>query len=286
MKPKVADWFVDRLKVGLIGYGSIASKHINVLSNLCPSAEFHVLSSRRLSPSRSEDRLTFHTEIASFLAVDLNMVIIASAASRHITFFQQILDKDLPILVEKPIASSETDARKMEASAKMATFPPVVGYNIRFSDAFKSVANVIKKGMLGTVFCVQAVVGQNLETWRPGRDLKSTVSTSRREGGGVLRELSHEIDYLCYLFGEITHVNGSLSKGNLRILMWKIPLFCFSAALQNDALPISLNMDFTRHDCFVTVKIAERGTLHWDAINGIVLSRAHQVKSNKFMITQ
>ena len=149
------------------------------------------------------------------------------------------MDKDLPILVEKPIASSETDARKMEAVARMATFSPVVGYNIRFSEAFKSIANLIKKEMLGTVFCVQAVVGQNLETWRPGRDLKSTVSTSRREGGGVLRELSHEIDYLCYLFGEITHVNGSLSKRKFKILMWKIPLFCFSANFKNDALPIS-----------------------------------------------
>ena len=272
MEPKVADWCNDRPKVGIIGYGSIASKHIGILSNLCPLAKFHVLSSRQLSPIRSENTVTFHSEIDSFMAVDLSMAIIASAASRHITFFQQILDKGLPTLVEKPIAASATDARKMEAVAKIATFPPVVGYNIRFSNAFQSVANVIKKGMLGTVFCVQAVVGQNLENWRPGRDLKSTVSSSRQEGGGVLRELSHEIDYLCYLFGEITHVNGSLGKRKFKSFdVEDTALLLLSCNFNNDALPISLNMDFTRHDCSRhCYVIAERGTLHWDALNGIV----------------
>ena len=58
----------------------------------------------------------------------------------------------LPILVEKPIASSESDARKMEAVARMATFSPVVGYNIRFQEAFKSVANVIQKKCLEMYF--------------------------------------------------------------------------------------------------------------------------------------
>ena len=272
MRRKVADWCIEQPKVGVIGYGSIASKHIGILSKLCPSAKFHVLSARQLSPSKSENTLTFHTEIDSFLAVDLNMVVIASAASRHVTFFEKILDKGLPILVEKPIASSESDARKMEAVARMATFSPVVGYNIRFSEAFKSVANVIQKEMLGNVFCVQAVVGQNLETWRPGRDLKSTVSASRQEGGGVLRELSHEIDYLSSLFGEIIHVNGSLSKRKFKNFdVEDTALLLLSCNFKNDALPISLNMDFTRHDCSrYCYVIAERGTLHWDAINGNV----------------
>ena len=43
LRRKVSDWCIEQPKVGVIGYGSIASKHIDILSNLCPSAKFHVL---------------------------------------------------------------------------------------------------------------------------------------------------------------------------------------------------------------------------------------------------
>jgi predicted dehydrogenase len=44
-------------------------------------------------------------------------------------------------------------------------------------------------------------VGQHLSQWRPDRDFRETYSASRALGGGVLRDLSHELDYALWLFG-------------------------------------------------------------------------------------
>ena len=44
-------------------------------------------------------------------------------------------------------------------------------------------------------------VGQRLTQWRPGRDLDDTYSAQSVLGGGVLRDLSHELDYALWLFG-------------------------------------------------------------------------------------
>ena len=48
------------------------------------------------------------------------------------------------------------------------------------------------------VFC-----GSFLPDWRPGRDYRETSSARRDAGGGVLLDLSHELDYAQWLAGPI-----------------------------------------------------------------------------------
>jgi predicted dehydrogenase len=51
------------------------------------------------------------------------------------------------------------------------------------------------------VITVAAYVGQDIRDWRPGRDHRATASATADAGAGVLRDLSHELDYLLWLFG-------------------------------------------------------------------------------------
>jgi predicted dehydrogenase len=52
------------------------------------------------------------------------------------------------------------------------------------------------------------VVGQHLADWRPARDYRTTYSAHRNLGGGLLRDLSHELDLARFLFGELTLLNA------------------------------------------------------------------------------
>jgi predicted dehydrogenase len=51
--------------------------------------------------------------------------------------------------------------------------------------------------------CVSAsfYVGQHLDQWREGRSARDSYSGRAAAGGGVLRDLSHELDLACWLFG-------------------------------------------------------------------------------------
>ena len=50
-----------------------------------------------------------HTTFASLLQNKPNMIVIASAASQHLIYFQNAVTTGLPILVEKPIAHTKSD---------------------------------------------------------------------------------------------------------------------------------------------------------------------------------
>ena len=51
------------------------------------------------------------------------------------------------------------------------------------------------------ILTIEARVGFWLPDWRPARDYRETSSASRAEGGGVLADLSHEMDYLLWFAG-------------------------------------------------------------------------------------
>ena len=51
--------------------------------------------------------------------------------------------------------------------------------------------------------------------WRKGRNYHESYSVNVHKGGGVLRDLSHEIDYLMWMFGcvkEIISLGGHYSN--------------------------------------------------------------------------
>jgi predicted dehydrogenase len=127
--------------------------------------------------------------------------------------------------------------------------------------------------MIGAVLSIRCEVGQSLVSWRENSDYREGVSARREMGGGVLLELSHEIDYLAWIFGRINWVSAWIGKqSNLEIDVEDTAHLLLGFETTQIVPPIaSLNLDFIRHD--VTrrcVAIGEKGSLAWDAVRGTV----------------
>ena len=50
---------------------------------------------------------------------------------------------------------------------------------------------------------MRAEYGQYLPAWRPSRDYRETYTAQSAQGGGILLDASHEIDYVRWIGGEI-----------------------------------------------------------------------------------
>jgi predicted dehydrogenase len=89
---------------------------------------------------------------------------------------------------------------------------------------------------------IQIYCGQYLPDWRPGADWRSSYSTKSARGGGVLRDLSHELDYLLLLGGSwrrVAALGGHLSS--LEISSDD----CWGLLVELDRCPVaSLSVDY------------------------------------------
>ncbi len=127
------------------------------------------------------------------------------------------------------------------------------------------------RGKLHSVHCE---AGQYLPAWRPDSDYRHSVSAQHELGGGTLPELSHELDYLRWIFGEIDWVKASLSRqSNLKTDVEDCAhlLVGFAPAVDGHRLIASVNLDFIRHDTTrLCAAIGDKGSLRWNGMTGEV----------------
>lgn len=181
-------------KVIVIGYGSIGKKHVGNLSFL--GIKPYVLTSH---PDGSK-KCRFIDSLKGRDSFD--HAIIATPTGEHLKTLKMLSSASdcKNILIEKPLASSLNDTKKIEALAEKKGLNISVGYDMRFLKVFDLIKKCIKT-QKKNIRIVKIQVGQYLPEWRPNRDYRNCYSVKRNRGGGVDLDLSHELDYMLWIFG-------------------------------------------------------------------------------------
>lgn len=185
------------MKALIIGYGSIGSRHARVLKDL--GCRVGVVSRREI------DFEPHYTNLQSAIQVwQPDYVVIANKTNEHYPTLLELASFGFKgtVFIEKPLFIGACEA---PADQFKNIF---VGYNMRFNPLIQRLRDEIREKQ---VISVQAYAGQYLPDWRPQRDYRLSYSSSKFEGGGVLRDLSHELDFLTWLLGgwkSVTAIGG------------------------------------------------------------------------------
>jgi predicted dehydrogenase len=175
------------VKALIIGYGSIGARHARLLAELgCRTA---VVSSREV-----DFPVTYHNLAEAITAELPDYVVIANPTNQHHSTLLMLaqLGYTGTVLVEKPVFN-----RYMVVQSQI--FKEVfVAYNLRFHPIIQRLKALLEGER---ILSVQAYVGQYLPDWRPTSDYRASYSASAEQGGGALRDLSHELDYLTWMLG-------------------------------------------------------------------------------------
>lgn len=183
------------MKVLIIGYGSIGRRHDEVLSTFVGIESIDIVTKQTL-----KSRVTFPSLEKVEVLEAYDYFIIASETYKHYEqlAYLELHVNDKLIFCEKPLFETY---RQLDISQNRV----YVGYVLRFHPLVQKMKTLLENEK---IISVHAYCGQYLPTWRKEVDYKTTYSAKKAEGGGVLLDLSHEIDYIQWLFGTMREVQS------------------------------------------------------------------------------
>ncbi len=142
--------------------------------------------------------LPYYREPAEMLAKeDINTVIIASYCSHHAEAVELCVKHGVNILLEKPIAITEADVRKVWKLLKNYPKVATVNFSLRGSPVTESARRHIRNGAIGRIVSVQFVNNVHYG------DLyfRKWMRTRKNVGSLLLQKGTHDLDLINYFIG-------------------------------------------------------------------------------------
>lgn len=140
---------------------------------------------------------------------EVNAIYIATPPHVHLEYTQIAAERGKPVYVEKPMARTFRECQEMITSCQKAGVPLFTAYYRRALPNFLAIKNLIEEGAIGEVRSVHITLWQALRSDNPQTFKNDWRVDPGIAGGGFFYDLaSHQLDFLDYVFGEITQAKG------------------------------------------------------------------------------
>ena len=255
------------LNVGVLGTGSIGMRHLTALHQI-PTIQTWAIPVRSNRPDELQRKgFPACADLSAAAQQGVTALIVATDTARHVEDALSALRLGMHVLVEKPVAVNSTDAASLRWASAEAGRQVYVGCVLRFSKSLQIFREWLPRA--GRLHSVRIECQSYLPDWRPDRPYAQSYSARKNEGG-VLRDLIHEIDYAGWLFGWPPALRAKLlNLGRLEIEAEEVAELGW---LTSGGTLLSMNLDYlTRTPRRMIRAAGENGTLEWNGIGQKVL---------------
>ena len=190
------------LRVALLGYGLAGSVFHAPYIAAAESLELAAVTTRHPERRRSaEERfpgvlVLDRPEDVFERADNFDLVVVATPNRLHVPNALAAFEVGLPVVVDKPLAPTAAEARRLADSAGERGLMLTVFQNRRWDGDFLTVRQLVRDGALGAVHRFES----RIDRWRP--QLTGAWREQATEGGGLLLDLgTHLVDQALQLFG-------------------------------------------------------------------------------------
>ena len=259
MKKKTSD-----IRIGVIGAGIMGSGHALYISESVKGARVAGIYDANTTVAMKVASkikkigglsVTVYDSIQSMLsAKEITAIIIASPDNLHAEHLSMAIAAGKDVLCEKPLASNDSDAKKVAQTANKSKSIVGIGFMRRFDPAYLELKRVVRSGKYGKVLQIRCT----------SRNVSSPTATTAM----LLTNVAvHEVDIIRWLLDEeIKSVNVNLtkvtSKANSKLLD-----------------PISVNC-YTESGVLATIDICANSTYGYEVGMEVITESASLVVEN------
>jgi len=197
---------MKKVKLGIVGCGAVTQEYHLPASKYATNVEIVALVDTNpcFSEIARKNKIPIFCDDYREIFDLVDGVLIALPHNLHASVAIDFLKESIPVLCEKPMATSAKEAKAMlEASQKFNT-PLAIGFMRRFYESSKNVKKAIISGVLGRICSFDFEEG-SIYSWRTSSGFYFNKQSA---GGGVLVDTgSHALDLLMWWLGSsIGHV--------------------------------------------------------------------------------
>ena len=206
---------MNKLNVGIIGYGWVATAHIAAINASSHAQVGAVFSSRQLDAAQLRaahgSDLRVYNDLSSLLAApDIDVVSICSYPQQHAEHAIAAARAGKHLIIEKPLALAWKDCLAIDRAVREAGVKTCVCFECRFSSQFLVTKAIIDQGLLGTIHYGEVDYYHGIGPWY-GQFRWNT----RRDAGGsaLLTAGCHALDALLLCMGgEVESVTSAATR--------------------------------------------------------------------------
>jgi predicted dehydrogenase len=266
------------MKYLIAGFGSIGRRHFH---NLLTLGERDILIYHTHHSTLPEDELAGYrveTDLRAALAYKPDAVIISNPTALHLDVAIPAAQCGCHLLIEKPISHSMARLDELKQAIDLNHNRVLVGFQFRFHPGLQQLKKLLDEGAIGEPLSACAHWGEYLPGWHPWEDYKQGYAARPELGGGVVLTLSHPLDYLRWLLGEVESLSAFTSHLGLNMPVEDTAEI--TLRFENGALG-SLHLDYLQRPPSHWLEIiGTLGTLRWDNADGITRLTKVGMKDN------
>jgi predicted dehydrogenase len=255
--------WIGEMKTLIVGLGSIGRRHLRHLAALGQTDITLCRTHRSTLPDDELAGYPVETDLEAALSQKPDAVIVSNPTAYHLDVAIPAVEAGCHIFLEKPIAHNLDGVADLQAAVEKNGVHVLVGFQFRYHPSLRKVKELLENGEVGRPISVRAHWGEYLPAWHPWEDYRDSYAARKDLGGGVILTLTHPIDYLRWLFGEVDSLWAF--KGQLGDLELDVEdVVEIGLKLSSDVIG-SLHLDYNqrppRHQVEV---ICTKGTIRWD----------------------
>jgi len=242
---------VEPLKIALIGAGLIGQRHIDLIkaNPACQLAGICDVDPRRQTAA-AQVETRFYTDLEHLCQAEHpDGAIIATPNQFHTTGAEICARYSIPMLIEKPLAESISQAKRIVEITATTGVPVLVGHHRRHNPLVQKAREVVQGGDIGQLVSVSIM-------WllrKPDDYFELGQWRAEPSGGGpILINLIHDIDNLRYICGDIEQIfaySSSAARGfaveDTVTLSFRFKHGAIGSGVVSDAVPAPWSYELT-----------------------------------------
>ncbi|MGH8164603.1 MAG: Gfo/Idh/MocA family protein, partial [Rhodanobacteraceae bacterium] len=163
--------------MAIVGYGSIGRRHCDNLQSLGVGRRVVVRRQAEANPAFAPpgDAAVVHS-IQESIESGIDLAIVCNPTSLHVAAALEYVAAGVPVLIEKPLASSLDEARRLVCEVARTGVAAGMAYCMRYHPGYALARRCIGDGDLGPIDYAKVWFETYLPDWHPWEDYRRSYA--------------------------------------------------------------------------------------------------------------